>query len=350
MFRNNYLKQKDSLNTLLVEDNLGDAFIIKQLLKFESSLNFFVTHCSTLSLATKQLNQTNFDVILLDLGLPDSQGFETISQMIEITTNIPIIVLTGKNDEDFSLEVVQKGAQDYLVKNEISAEVLIRSIRYSLERINLVQKLKQREQQLNSFNEKLTHEVRIRTDELKKQNEQLEHLLKISNTDPLTGIPNRYCWETVLQQDWKKSIYDAQPISLIMIDIDFFKLFNDAYGHPEGDICLRKVAQEIKKPLTRTTDLAARYGGEEFVVVLPNTGKHRAMFIAESIRMQVNNLKIVNEDSKVDKYITISLGVATTIPTIKSHLDELISQADKALYFAKKNGRNCVRHSSYDTA
>ena len=156
--------------------------------------------------------------------------------------------------------------------------------------------------------------------------------------------------ETVLQQDWKKSIYDAQPISLIMIDIDFFKLFNDAYGHPEGDICLRKVAQEIKKPLTRTTDLAARYGGEEFVVVLPNTGKHRAMFIAESICMQVNNLKIVHEDSKVNKYITISLGVATTIPTIKSHLDELISQADKALYFAKKNGRNCVRYSSYDTA
>lgn len=207
MFRNNYLKQKYSLNTLLIEDNLGDAYIIKQLLKFASSLNFHVTHCSRLSLGIEQLNEKQFDVILLDLGLPDSQGFETISQMIEITHNIPIIVLTTENDEDFSLEVVQKGAQDYLVKTEISTEILTRAIRYSLERIHLVQKLQQREQELSNFNQKLANEVLTRTYELKKQNEELQHLLKISNTDSLTGIPNRYCWETVLKRDWKKSVF-----------------------------------------------------------------------------------------------------------------------------------------------
>ena len=343
MFRNNYLKQKYSLNTLLIEDNLGDAYIIKQLLKFASSLNFHVTHCSRLSLGIEQLNEKQFDVILLDLGLPDSQGFETISQMIEITHNIPIIVLTTENDEDFSLEVVQKGAQDYLVKNEISTEILTRAIRYSLERIHLVQKLQQREQELSNFNQKLANEVLTRTYELKKQNEELQHLLKISNTDSLTGIPNRYCWETVLKRDWKKSTRTSQSISLIMIDIDFFKLFNDTYGHLQGDICLKKVGQEIKKNLRRSTDLVARYGGEEFVVLLPNTDKSGAMFVAESIRIEVNGLKIIHGASIVDKYITISLGVTTTIPTISSHSNEFISKADQALYSAKKEGRNCVR-------
>ncbi|MGD1713655.1 GGDEF domain-containing response regulator [Dapis sp. BLCC M172] len=350
MFRNNHVNQKKSLNTLLVEDNPGDAFLIKQLLKIESSLNFNVAHCDRLSLAIKQLNEEKIDVILLDLGLPDSQGFETISHMIEIAPNIPIIVLTGRDDEDFSVQVVQKGAQDYLVKSEISAEVLIRSIRYSLERIQLVQKLQQREQELSGFTEKLADEVLARTYELKQQNEKLQHLLKISNTDPLTGIPNRYCWETVLERDWKKSIRESQPISLIMMDIDFFKLFNDTYGHPKGDICLKKVAQVIQKTLKRSTDLVARYGGEEFVVVLPNTDKSGAMFVAESIRTEVNSLKIIHEASKVDKYITISLGLATTIPTINSHPDELISQADKGLYIAKENGRNCVRYSHHDIA
>ena len=343
MFRNNYLKQKYSLNTLLIEDNLGDAYIIKQLLKFASSLNFHVTHCSRLSLGIEQLNEKQFDVILLDLGLPDSQGFETISQMIEITHNIPIIVLTTENNEDFSLEVVQKGAQDYLVKTEISTEILTRAIRYSLERIHLVQKLQQREQELSNFNQKLANEVLTRTYELKKQNKELQHLLKISNTDSLTGIPNRYCWETVLKRDWKKSTRTSQSISLIMIDIDFFKLFNDTYGHLQGDICLKKVGQEIKKNLRRSTDLVARYGGEEFVVLLPNTDKSGAMFVAESIRIEVNGLKIIHGASIVDKYITISLGVTTTIPTISSHSNEFISKADQALYSAKKEGRNCVR-------
>ena len=350
MFRNNCLKQKHSLNTLLIEDNPGDSYIIKQLLKFESSLKFNITSCNTLSSGIEQLNKKFFDVILLDLGLPDGQGFETISQMIEITPHIPIIVLTGKNDKDFSLEVLQKGAQDYLVKNEISAEVLIRSIRYALERIHLVQKLKQREQELSNFNQKLANEVLIRTYELKKQNEKLQHLLKISNTDSLTGISNRYCWEIVLQRNWEKSIREFQSISLIMIDIDFFKLFNDTYGHLQGDTCLKKVAQKIKKNLKRSTDLVARYGGEEFVVILPNTENSGAIFFAESIRTEVNNLKINHKTSKVNKYITISLGVATTIPTINSHSDELISQADKALYCAKKEGRNCTRSFKYETA
>lgn len=348
MFSNNHVNQKSYLNTLLVEDNPGDAFLIKELLKFNSSLDFNVIHCNRLSLAIKQLNEEKIDLVLLDLGLPDSQGCETISQMIEMAPNIPIIVLTGKHDDDFSVEVVQKGAQDYLVKSEISAELLIRSIRYSLERIQLVQKLQDREQELSCFNKKLADEVRERTYELKEQNEKLQHLLKISNTDGLTGIPNRYCWETVLERDWQKSIRESQPISLIMIDIDFFKLFNDTYGHPEGDICLKKVAQVIQKTLKRPTDLVARYGGEEFVVVLPSTEKSGAMYIAESIRSGVNSLKIIHEASKVDEYITISLGLATTIPTINSHADELISQADKALYLAKEEGRNCVRSLTYN--
>ncbi len=348
MFRNNHVNQNNSLNTLLVEDNPGDAFIIKELLKLKSSLNFNVIHCTRLSLAIKQLNEKKIDVILLDLGLPDSQGCETISQMIEMAPNIPIIVLTGQHNEDFSLEVVQKGAQDYLVKSQISAEVLIRSIRYSLERIHLVEKLQEREKELSNFTKKLADEVLERTYELKQQNDKLQYLLKISNTDPLTGIPNRYCWEQVLERDWKKSIRESQPISLIMIDIDFFKLFNDTYGHPEGDICLKKVAQVIQKTLKRPTDLVARYGGEEFVVVLPNTDKSGAMFVAESIRTEVNGLKIIHEASKVDKYITISLGLATTIPSINSHPDELITQADKALYLAKEEGRNCVRYFTPD--
>ncbi|MCX8027447.1 MAG: diguanylate cyclase [Thermodesulfovibrionales bacterium] len=175
---------------------------------------------------------------------------------------------------------------------------------------------------------------------------QLEHsnntLNLISSQDGLTGIANRRYFDNYLSNEWRRAMRNASTVSLIMIDIDFFKAYNDLYGHLKGDECLKAVAQEIQKTLKRSSDIAARYGGEEFAVVLPGTDIKGAMMIARLIWENVLALNIKHEASKIMDCVTISLGVASEIPSIGSTCEELISKADKALYKAKRCGRNRI--------
>jgi diguanylate cyclase (GGDEF)-like protein len=134
----------------------------------------------------------------------------------------------------------------------------------------------------------------------------------------------------------------AKPISLIIVDVDYFKNFNDTYGHLAGDSCLQKIAHTIRDSLRRAGNFAARYGGEEFAVILPDTDAEGAYLFAESLREKIENLNIEHTDSKTGKNVTVSLGVSTTVPKKDSTQDELISLADKALYKAKQAGRNRV--------
>jgi len=176
-----------------------------------------------------------------------------------------------------------------------------------------------------------------------KLEESNKLLQKISTEDGLTLIPNRRFFDNFLHNEWKRATRNKYPISLVMIDIDFFKSYNDTYGHQLGDECLKKVAKAIKGALNRPTDIVSRYGGEEFVVVLPDTEERGALKISEEIRNKIEMLEIKHSGNKVSSYVTASLGVETMIPNEKlKDLKLLIERADKALYEAKNQGRNRI--------
>jgi diguanylate cyclase (GGDEF)-like protein/PAS domain S-box-containing protein len=179
--------------------------------------------------------------------------------------------------------------------------------------------------------------------ERKKAEEQLK---RIAFMDGLTGVANRRHFDTTLDLEWRRAMRSAKPISLIIVDVDYFKNYNDLYGHLAGDSCLQKIAHTIRDSLRRAGNFAARYGGEEFAIILPDTDTEEAYFFAESLREKIEHLNIEHTDSRVGKNVTVSLGVSTTVPQKESLHDELISLADKALYKAKQGGRNCVVRAS----
>ncbi|MBK1988654.1 diguanylate cyclase [Sphaerospermopsis aphanizomenoides BCCUSP55] len=173
-----------------------------------------------------------------------------------------------------------------------------------------------------------------------------QELKRLANIDSLTQIANRRCFDEVLFQEWKRLKREKLPLSLILCDIDFFKNYNDTYGHPAGDECLKQVAKIISQAIQRPADLLARYGGEEFVLILPYTDTEGAIHIAQSIRYQITNMAIPHVSSQVSQYVTLSLGIATLIPDSQCSPQCLISQADQALYQAKQAGRNCYAIAS----
>ncbi|MGB3193137.1 MAG: diguanylate cyclase [Limnoraphis sp.] len=168
---------------------------------------------------------------------------------------------------------------------------------------------------------------------------ELERLAKI---DGLTQIANRRYFDEYLEREWKRLAREKQFLSLILCDVDCFKLYNDFYGHPSGDYCLKEIAQAISRTARRPADLVARYGGEEFVIVLPNTTLIGGLKVANLIRQEVKKLKILHAKSIVDSSVTVSLGVSTTIPHLELSPKTLIRVADEALYKAKNKGRNCA--------
>jgi diguanylate cyclase (GGDEF)-like protein len=183
----------------------------------------------------------------------------------------------------------------------------------------------------------LERKVAERTEALREANEQLELL---ATTDPLTGLANRRHFTEALELEWRRAVRPDSPLAIAMLDIDHFKLFNDHYGHPAGDECLRRVAQAIKDSV-RDTDLVARYGGEEFIVVLPITSMTDALMVAGRIRHAVEKLALPHELTEPG-IVTVSVGVAGGPPTVVDTAEQMIKVADNALYVAKRGGRNRV--------
>ncbi|MFB2938602.1 diguanylate cyclase [Aerosakkonemataceae cyanobacterium BLCC-F154] len=165
-------------------------------------------------------------------------------------------------------------------------------------------------------------------------------LQKLATVDSLTNLANRRQFDEYLYQQWQQMRRQIDWLSLILIDVDYFKFYNDNYGHIAGDFCLQEVAKAIKSNVQRATDLVARYGGEEFAVILPTTSADGAIYLAEQIMNSVRNLKIVHKKSAVSPYVTISLGVASVIPNLEMKPSDLIALADAALYKAKSSGRD----------
>ncbi len=187
----------------------------------------------------------------------------------------------------------------------------------------------------------LRHLVKISDIQQKELSHLNHHLVQLSQYDPLTGVPNRRYFEEELDREWRRHQRLSLPLSLIMIDIDHFKLYNDLYGHSAGDDCLRKVAQTLAVAVNRPSDLVARFGGEEFICVLPQTTYKGACAVGQRILEMIRLLDIPHKDSQVAQHVSISLGIATLPhPTSEHDLQDIVGAADQCLYLAKGSGRN----------
>ena len=199
-----------------------------------------------------------------------------------------------------------------------------------------------------AINLRLTnHELVI---SLTNSNKQLEALNKrleaISTVDSLTNLSNRRYFDDALQRELLRAQRAKTSISLILLDIDFFKQYNDEYGHVAGDNCLRLISTVLQENVKRPGDMAARYGGEEFCIIMPDTDQNGALNLAEQIKSEVESLNIPHGKSRIANHVTVSMGTATTVPGLHVTTNMLINAADKALYIAKKDGRNCIRSSN----
>ena len=196
----------------------------------------------------------------------------------------------------------------------------------------------ERRERLSFLNEVL---VEVKSHELSRIN---RHLITIAREDALSGLANRRAFDDTLVIEWDRARREEQPISLLFMDVDHFKLYNNTYGHSAGDDCLRQIASAIKKAVLRPADLTARYGGEEFVVLLPTTDGMGAEEVAERILRTVDSMAIPHKRSLVSYHVTVSIGICTLLPSDKNTIALFIENADAALYKAKTSGRHCFKH------
>jgi len=297
---NEYNKQK---SILIVDDSEFHCRYLSGILNDKYIVNTVKNGRDAIALAC---SDDPPDLILLDVIMPEISGYEVCKKLkkMEKTKNIPIIFITGKIDEEDEIHAFELGAVDYISK---------------------------------PFNAILV-QARVNT-QIKLKGYQ-DYLESISFLDGLTQIPNRRKFDHYFELMWNVALRQNSEISVIMMDIDYFKLFNDTYGHQVGDECLKTIAQQLEKTVTRKTDFVGRYGGEEFVCVLPNTNLEDAFMVAEKMRQAIVELKIPHEGSKISNIVTISLGIASTTPQKGEKRSSIIEKADKALYHSKELGRN----------
>lgn len=316
---------------LLVEDDEGHAkLVIKSFRGLEN--RFSLKRTANLKETREFLSQNSPDIIIADLVLPDGRGIELLtSSEDESHFPYPLVVMTSHGDELVAVEAMKAGALDYVVKSGETLKAMPRIVERGLREWGHILKRRQAEEKLKSLNE-----------ELIAANKKLEQL---ANFDALTGVANRRCFMKTFEDEWKRAQRNNLHLSLIMIDVDFFKAYNDNNGHQAGDECLQEIASLLKNELSRPGDFLARYGGEEFIVILPGINLEGTSSVAEKLRKIVESAHIPHTVSTISDYITISLGTATIIPTNKKKPASLIAAADEALYKAKRNGRNRIEIS-----
>ncbi len=279
-----------------------------------------------------------FALILMDVQMPVMDGYETAELMrgSARSKSIPIIFVTAaRMDREHMFKGYDSGAVDYLFK-PLEAQILRSKVNVFLELHRQRQQLEEKTRELDA---KIL-ELEVLHKELEEKNVKLEVL---SSLDGLTGLFNRRYFDDNLLKEWKQAIRTGSPLSLLIIDIDHFKNYNDHYGHLEGDDCLRKVAQSLYEALLRPVDIVARYGGEEFTAILPNTDLDGAIAVARRMMKNVAELNIPHPASPVADRVTVSIGATTMVPSLGERATALLDYADKALYEAKEFGRNALR-------
>lgn len=296
------LQEKPTI--LVVDDEKTNLKILSELLKSEAQIIVAKSGEQALDKAVEM----HPDIILLDVIMPDMDGFDVIKVLKSnaVTHAIPVIFITGLADANFEEKGLELGACDYIQKPFHTAIVKAR--------------------------------VKLHL-QLLKQRQLLEKLALI---DPLTAIANRRKYEEVLDAEWRNAIRQGTTLSLALIDVDFFKQFNDTLGHAAGDQALEKVAANIAKQLQRPRDFVARFGGEEFIILLPETNSAGAEEILNKCRLAIETLKISHPESKTNEVLTISSGGITCKPISMEGKNDILKVADNMLYKAKRNGRNQV--------
>jgi len=289
---------------LIADDTATNIELLDAVLGADYEILFATSGAEAVELAIAETP----DLILLDIMMPEMDGFETCTQLKadRRTAEIPVIFVTALNREAEETRGLEVGAIDFISK-PFSPAVIRARVRNHME--------------------------------LKQQRDTLRGL---SFLDGLTGLANRRRLDQFLDQEWRRSQRSQTPLSLILMDIDFFKDFNDAAGHLAGDDCLRKIAQTLEAGIRRGGDLIARYGGEEFVCVLPDTDQAGARSVAETIQNLMATLALPHPRSTASPFITLSLGIATCVVCAGKSIESLMKAADQAMYQAKAAGRNRI--------
>jgi diguanylate cyclase (GGDEF)-like protein len=285
---------------LLIEDNPGDARLIELMLAEDPDSPFRLSCVDRLSRGLEALTAEKPGLVLLDLSLPDSHGLETFDKVYAHSPSVPIIVLTGNDDQIIALNAVKTGAQDYLIKGKLDRELLVRAMQYSIER--------------------------------KRYQEQLEHQ---ANYDALTGLPNR----NLLHDRLKQAVYaqrHARAIAVVFIDLDHFKFINDSLGHSAGDKLLQEMAERLRQAV-RDGDTVSRLGGDEFILVLNDQQNEDIVFRAMQRIISEVSKPVVIEGQELT--VTCSAGISL-YPQDGPDVDTLLKNADAAMYRAKEHGRN----------
>ncbi|MDB6144791.1 MAG: response regulator/GGDEF protein [Pseudomonas sp.] len=318
---------ENSAMVLLVDDQAMIGEAVRRGLANEDNIDFHF--CADPHQAVAQAVLIRPTVILQDLVMPGLDGLTLVREYRNNpqTRDIPIIVLSTKEDPLIKSAAFAAGANDYLVKLPDTIELVARIRYHSRSYMTLLQR------------DEAYRALRVSQQQLLDTNLVLQRLM---NSDGLTGLSNRRHFDEYLELEWRRAIRDQLQISLLMIDVDFFKAYNDSFGHLEGDEALRRVAGAIRDVCSRPSDLPARYGGEEFALVLPSTSPGGARLLAEKLRQSVAALAIPHNSPVPGSSLTISIGLATHTPQHGSSARQLILDADKGLYVAKNNGRNQV--------
>lgn len=287
---------------LIVDDIQFNRQFLKNVLQDE----YNVICADSGKMAIEIVMSQPIDLVLLDIIMPTMDGYE-ICRWIKTnpgTKDIPVIFVSIKEEPEDQTTGFSLGAIDYITKNT-DASIIKARVKNHLE--------------------------------LKKQRDML---IQESINDFLTGIPNRRYFDEILATKWRQALRDNEYLSIQLIDIDFFKNYNDFYGHIEGDRCLKLVADALKKSLLRPLDIVARYGGEEFIVLLPLTPRDGAIKVAKRIQENISALNITHQLSAANDFVTVSIGIATIKPEENLDATILIKRADYGLYKAKNEGRN----------
>jgi len=295
------MNKKNSI--LIVDDDTSNLMELTHILKDEYKIHAVKNGVSALEKANEYLP----DIILLDIVMPDMNGYEVLAQLKSsgLTRNIPVIFITGVTESNDEIKGLASGASDYIRK---------------------------------PFNETI---VRLRVLHQVQIINQMRKIEQLSMSDQLTSLPNRRSFEKRMNEEWSRASRDKTPLSILMIDIDRFKKYNDTYGHQQGDAALCALAEVLTSTLKRSIDFAARWGGEEFIVLLPNTDINGASDVAQQIRECVQNKEILNNNKMMTK-ITVSIGINNYSYGSSGTIEDFIQKADVALYDAKNSGRNRV--------
>jgi len=297
---------------LVVDDNESNRDLLARRMR---SLGYSVVTAPEGVTALEKIERREFDLVLLDVVMPLMSGIEVL-KCIRCTysvTDLPVIMITARDECDDIVHALENGANDYLTK-PLALPVVTARVQTQLM-------------------------LRRMVGELEKANLKLETL---SLHDALTQVANRRSFDEAFAREKRRINRNGRPLTLLILDIDYFKKYNDTYGHKAGDGILCRVAKTIVESLERVSDMAFRYGGEEFVVLLPDCDEYGSAIVAERIRLAIERLAIPHAGSPQEPFLTVSIGTATAVKSSDDQLADLFDQADQMLYRAKAEGRNRV--------